>query len=85
MEDLNEDEEEYQKLLEQMKIDEELIKDTEYIEDEERVGETVTISRAIDNLLVLLRFLQLLCENHNLNLQKVLNFQTNVDGRHKLK
>lgn len=65
---LDEEDEEYLKLMGQKKLDEELIKDTEYINDEERVGETLTFSRAIDNLSVLLRFTQLLCENHNLNL-----------------
>ena len=48
--ELNEGDEEYQKISEQMKMDEELIKDTEYIDDEERVGETLTFSRALDNL-----------------------------------
>lgn len=56
LEELQKDDEEYQKLLDQKKLDEELIKDTEYIDDEERVGETLTFSRAIDNMQVLLRF-----------------------------
>lgn len=41
---------EYSKLSDQKKIDEEQIKDTEYVEDEERVGETLTFSRAVDNM-----------------------------------
>ena len=32
-----------------------------------------------------MRFLQLLCENHNLALQKMLNTQTNIEGRPKPK
>lgn len=67
----------------QKKLDEELIKDTEYINDEERIGETLTFSRAIDNLTVLLRFTQLLCENHNLDLQKILCTQTDENGNRK--
>lgn len=42
--------------MDQKHLDEELIKDTEYIDDEERVGEALTFSRAIDNLVILLRF-----------------------------
>ena len=80
LEELDQEDEEFQKLTDQKKLDEELIKDTEYIEDEERVGETLTFSRAIDNLQVLLRFTQLLCENHNLDLQKILCCQTNLNG-----
>lgn len=72
LEQLDEDDEEYAKLMDQKKLDEELIKDTEYIDDEERVGETLTFSRAIDNLSVLLRVTQLLCENHNLDLQRII-------------
>lgn len=44
------------------------IKDTVYIDDELRDGEEMTLSRAIQNFNVILRFLQLLCENHNINL-----------------
>lgn len=61
------------------------IKDTVYINDELRDGEEMTLSRAIQNFNVILRFLQLLCENHNINLQKMLNYQTNVEGRTKPK
>jgi hypothetical protein len=41
------------------------LKDTEYITDEIRDGEEMTLSRAIENITVILRFMQLLCENHN--------------------
>ena len=85
MDDLDPEDEEYQKLADQVKIDEELIKDTEYIEDEERIGETLTFSRAIDNLQVLLRFTQLLCENHNHDLQYTLCYQKNQKGKFKAK
>ena len=80
---LDEDDEDYQKLMGQKKLDEELIKDTDYINDEERIGETLTFSRAIDNMYVLLRFTQLLCENHNLDLQKILCTQVDTFGRAK--
>ena len=69
--------------MDQKKLDEELIKDTEYIDDEERVGETLTFSRAIDNLIVLLRFVQLLCENHNNDLQNILCCQVDKYGKKK--
>lgn len=60
-----------------------MIKDTEYIDDEERIGETLTFSRAIDNMQVLLRFTQLLCENHNLDLQRILCEQFDANGLRK--
>lgn len=44
------------------------IKDTVFINDELRDGEEMTLSRAMTNFTVILRFLQLLCENHNINL-----------------
>lgn len=60
-----EEEEERMKFEEQRKGLEDEIKDTEYIADELRDGEEMTLSRAIENIKVILRFLQLLCENHN--------------------
>jgi len=54
------------KLEEQKKSLEEEIKDTEYILDENRDAEELTFSRALEKLTVLLRFLQLMCENHNI-------------------
>ena len=83
LEELEEEDEEHQKLMEQKKLDEEMIKDTEYIDDEERVGETLTFSRALDDLSLLLRFTQLLCENHNLDLQRILCFQVDTNGENK--
>jgi len=47
---------------------EEEIKDTDYIMDEVRDAEELTFSRAVENLAIILRFLQLFCENHNLHL-----------------
>lgn len=44
-----------------------------FINDELRDGEELTLTRAIENFNVILRFMQLLCENHNINLQKMLN------------
>ena len=67
-----EEDEEYLKYVDQRKGLEDEIKDTDYIGDELRDGEELTLSRAIENIRVILRFLQLLCENHNLNLQKIL-------------
>ena len=62
------DDEDLMKLQEQHKMLEDEIKDTVYIDDELRDGEEMTLSRAIQNFNVILRFLQLLCENHNINL-----------------
>jgi len=71
------------KFDEQKKVLEDDIKETEYIPDEDRVGETLSISRAIDTINILLRFIQLLCENHNLALQQILNTQINEEGKNK--
>lgn len=70
---VEEDDEELCKLQEQRKALEDEIKDTEFIQDELRDGEEMTLSRAIENIRVILRFLQLLCENHNIHMQKMLN------------
>lgn len=64
---------------------EEEIKDTEYIPDENRDAEELTLSRAIENLILMLRFMQLLAENHNLNLQRILNDQKGPEGKSKPK
>lgn len=61
---MEEDDEELMKFQEQRKGLEDEIKDTEYVPDELRDGEEMTLSRAIENIKVILRFLQLLCENH---------------------
>ena len=74
LEELEEDDEEnMNKFEEQKRVLLDDIKDTEYISDEDRVGEELSVSRAIDTITILLRFIQLLCENHNLHLQKILN------------
>ena len=67
--DEEEDEESYKKFAEQKRVLLDDIKDTEYIPDEDRVGEELSLSRAIDTITKLLRFIQLLCENHNIHLQ----------------
>ena len=59
--------------------------ETEFIADELRDGEEMTLSRSIENIIVMMRFIQLLCENHNLALQKMLCKQTNLEGRPKSK
>ena len=71
--DKEEDEESYAKLEEQRRVLLDDIRDTEYHPDEDRVGEELSVSRAIDTITILLRFIQLLCENHNLALQNILN------------
>jgi hypothetical protein len=82
---VEEDDEELGKLVEQRKGLDDEIKDTEYINDELRDGEEMTLSRAIENCIALLRFLQLLCENHNPDMQNILNVQTNIENRPKPK
>ena len=74
-----------QKLRDQRRGLEEEIKDTEYIADENRDAEELTLSRAIENLILMLRFIQLLVENHNLNLQKTLNDQKSPEDKTKPK
>ena len=61
------------------------IKDTDYNPDEDRIGEELSVSRAIDTITTILRFVQLLCENHNYELQMILNTQVNADGRQKMR
>lgn len=79
------DDEDYQKYTDQKRGLEDEIKDTDYISDELRDGEEMTLSRAIENIRVILRFLQLLCENHNIHLQKILCCQINSENRPKSK
>lgn len=74
-----------QKLRDQRRGLEEEIKDTEYIADENRDAEELTLSRAIENLILMLRFIQLLAENHNLNLQRTLNDQKSPEDKTKPK
>lgn len=40
----------------------------------------LTPTKALSYLQLILRFMQLLCENHNINLQNILREQVNVDG-----
>ena len=54
---VEEDDEDLMKLEEQRKALEDEIKDTEFIDDELRDGEEMTLSRAISNITVILRFL----------------------------
>lgn len=74
---LDEEDEDTQEMIQKLRDSrrglEEEIKDTEYIADENRDAEELTLSRAIENLILMLRFMQLLAENHNLNLQRTLN------------
>ena len=77
------DEDQQKKFDAQKKVLEDDIVETTYIADEDRVGETLSVSRAIDTFNILLRFIQLLCENHNLDLQQILNTQINEEGKNK--
>ena len=83
--DPQEDEEDLGKLEDQKTVILEDIVDTIYVPCEDRIGEELTLSRAIDNISILLRFIQLLCENHNYELQMILNTQVNADGRQKMR
>lgn len=63
------------KCKEQKRVLEEEIATTECNEDENPATYTtnkLTVKRAINNSQIVLRFMQLLCENHNLNLQNSL-------------
>jgi hypothetical protein len=70
--EVEEDDEERMKFEEQKKSLEEEVRDTVYLKDELRDGEEMTLSRALENITVILRFIQLLCENHNHSLQNIL-------------
>ena len=70
--EVEEDDEERMKFEEQKKSLEEEVRDTVYLKDELRDGEEMTLSRALENITVILRFIQLLCENHNHSLQSIL-------------
>ena len=59
------------------------LKDTQYVQDEEQFGEELTITRANDNLQNFMKFIQLLCENHNHDLQLSLNQQISSNGQLK--
>jgi hypothetical protein len=45
------------KLKEQKLVLEDEIKDTEYVQDENRDAEELTVSRALENMTVMLRFI----------------------------
>ena len=70
--EVEEDDEERMKFEEQKKSLEEEVRDTVYLKDELRDGEEMTLSRALENITVILRFIQLLCENHTHSLQNIL-------------
>lgn len=66
---------ELNKLKEQCRLNEEDIKSTDYDETENPaayVTNELTVRRAITDGFSILRFMQLLCENHNPNLQNIL-------------
>ena len=55
--DPEEDEEDLAKLQDQRKVVLEDIVDTVYVPYEDRIGEELTLSRAIDNIVIVLRFI----------------------------
>lgn len=55
--DEEEDEERFKKLDEQKRVLQDDIKDTDYVPDEDRIGEELTVSRAIDMITTILRFI----------------------------
>mmetsp|Transcript_11845 Transcript_11845/g.18241 ORF Transcript_11845/g.18241 Transcript_11845/m.18241 type:complete len:138 (-) Transcript_11845:2224-2637(-) len=74
------------KTKELKRVIEEDIKTTELDENENPASYTtneLTVARAINNAKVILRFMQLLCENHNINLQNALRQQLNEDEKGK--
>ena len=74
------------KLIEQKRVTEEEFKATDMDENENPASYTtneLTVARSINNGKVILRFMQLLCENHNINLQNALRQQMNEDDKAK--
>ena len=69
---------EIKKLEQQLMIVQEEMKDAES-QYETADDEVLTPARALSYLQIILRFLQLLCENHNLKLQNMLREQINID------
>jgi hypothetical protein len=66
---------ELEKTIEQKRVIEEDIKATDCDDSENPAAYTtndLTVKRALNNSKIILRFLQLLCENHNPNLQNAL-------------
>ena len=77
--DSPESEMELKKQEDALKIVEEEIKDFE-LRNEQKDEEELTPKRALVSLKNILRFMQLLCENHNPHLQNALREQTNKEG-----
>jgi hypothetical protein len=77
---------ELEKTIEQKRVIEEDIGRTDCDENENPATYTtndLTVKRAINISKITLRFLQLLCENHNPNLQNALRVQLSEDGKQK--
>ena len=67
-------------------IIEDELKETEFNPHENPANYTtdeLTVCRAINDMLYVLKFHQMLCENHNNVLQNVIRQQCNVDGKQK--
>lgn len=78
---------ELNKLKDQKRVTEDDIKSTDQDDQENPaayITNDLTVNRAIRNCVAVLKFLQLLCENHNHDLQDILREQINEDGKVKL-
>lgn len=78
---------ELKKLRDQQRVTEDDIKSTDQDDQENPssyITNDLTVNRALRNCIAILKFLQLLCENHNYNLQEILRVQVNEDGKLKL-
>ena len=77
---------ELNKALESKRLLEEELVTTDFDENENPAAYTtneLTVRRSIDNTKIILRFLQLLCENHNPSSQNILREQLTEEGRTK--
>jgi hypothetical protein len=77
---------ELNKLRSEVKIIDEELKETDFDEHENSANYTtdeLTVARAINDMLYVLKFHQMLCENHNIILQNVIRVQNNIDGKMK--
>jgi hypothetical protein len=77
---------ELNKSIESKRLLEEELLTTDFDENENPASYTtneLTVKRSIENSKVILRFLQLLCENHNPSLQNILREQLTDEGRTK--
>ena len=77
---------ELKKITADKQIMEDDLKDTEYDQDENPAMYTtdqLTVARALNDMFLCLKIMQLFCENHNPTLQDTLREQYGIDGRLK--